>query len=77
LLEEEYWSFQKTHILKLIQMYESGQLGSLSAATALWLRDGVALESEPGIGGIPKGSAVWFEVCFRLYLTSLLCLPEI
>jgi hypothetical protein len=40
LLSEDRWQFQKANILKLIQLYESGEMKPPSFDTAIWLCDG-------------------------------------
>jgi hypothetical protein len=62
-LTEDRWQPQKkANILKLIELYESGELKPPSYDTTIWLCDGKVLDKEPGLDDVPKGSRLWAEV---------------
>lgn len=58
-LSDEKWQFQKKNILKLINMYETGELGGPTPGVETWLKDGQVLDHEPGIEEITKDSVIW------------------
>ena len=70
ILSDKSQEYQKKNILALIGLYETGQLKPTSEIT--WIFDGKVVDSEPD--KIPKGSAVWAEVClifiFCYYFTD-------
>lgn len=65
LLDEEL-QYQKKNILKLIEMYETGELTGLTMDTQTWLKDGEVLDHEPAIEEVQEGTAIWLEVYLRL-----------
>lgn len=69
LLSDPHWKFQTANILKLIELYESGEAPPPTPSRyELWLRDGKIIEP-PGpneIPDIPTGSAIWIEVSFSI-----------
>ncbi|WEW60146.1 hypothetical protein PRK78_005631 [Emydomyces testavorans] len=44
LLSDEYWQFQRLNIEKLIQMYESGELGPLCPGKTTYIRNGEVMD---------------------------------
>ncbi|KAJ9269208.1 hypothetical protein DTO212C5_4703 [Paecilomyces variotii] len=60
-LTEDCWQYQKANILKLIELYESGELKPPSYDTTIWLCDGKVLDKEPGLDDVPRGSVLWAE----------------
>lgn len=65
LLAEDKWQFQRQNILKLIEMYEAGEIPVLTMETAIWVRNGEVIDHEPGLNDISEGFIVWKEVrCF-------------
>lgn len=63
-LKEDCWQFQKANILKLIELYESGELKPPSFRDTIWLCDGKVLDKEPGLGDTPKNAILWAEVSY-------------
>lgn len=70
LLSEERWQYQKVNIVKLIHMYETGELGPMKPEIETWLCNGKALDSEPDFSEIPKGSVLWCEVSIFSFVLS-------
>lgn len=65
---------QKTNILKLIKMYETGELEGLTGGIQTWLKNGEVLDHEPDLNEITTDTALWLEVYSKLQLILLLYL---
>lgn len=67
ILAEEFWQFQKPNILKLIGLYESGQLMPPFVGERVWLCNGNVLAKEPGMEDISGYKVIWAEVSTLLH----------
>jgi hypothetical protein len=65
-LSDTEWQYQKTNILKLIEMYETGELKGLTGGIETWLKDGEVLDHAPGIEEVAESTAIWNEVYSKL-----------
>lgn len=58
---------QKTNILGLIRMYETGELGPLQPGNAIYICEGMIMDKPPSPENLPpNGSAVWSEVSLHI-----------
>lgn len=74
ILAEEFWQFQKPNILKLIDLYESGQLVPPFVGERIWLCNGDVLAKEPEIEDISGYKVIWAEVS-TILLRFIGCSP--
>lgn len=65
LLSEDYLQCQRVNILRLIELYKSGELKPPAGYDRIYLCDGKVLDAMPTKPeDIPKGSAVFVEVSY-------------
>ncbi|KAK9431774.1 hypothetical protein V1505DRAFT_367059 [Lipomyces doorenjongii] len=67
-LAEEEWQHQQKNILKLIEMYETGELRGLTGGIRTWLKDGEVLDHEPSIEEVTPGTAIWLETLHHQFV---------
>ncbi|RFU32401.1 hypothetical protein B7463_g3901, partial [Scytalidium lignicola] len=60
-LKEDCWKFQVPNNLKLVELYETGELKPPSYGTTIWLCNGKVLEKQPDFNNIARGSVTWAE----------------